>query len=102
VASHYLHRYYRGVLLVNISYALGVPELHHKETCSILHDAFKEYFCLGSTAELSDHTFLTYMSAILMIMARERGTLVPFFNEPDYIQEMSMPEWLALQKIIDN
>jgi hypothetical protein len=81
---------------------LGVPQRHHKETCSILHDAFKEYFCIGSTAELSDHTFLTYMSAILMIMARERGTLVPFFNESDDIQEMSMREWLALQKIIDN
>jgi hypothetical protein len=101
VASHYLHRYYRGILLVNVSYALGVPELHHKETVSILHDAFKEYFCLGSTADLSDHTFLTYMSAILMIMARERGVLVPFFNEPDYIEDMPMPEWLALQKIID-
>jgi hypothetical protein len=102
VASHYLHRYYRGVLLVNISYALNVPVVHHKETVSILHDAFKEYFCIGSTADLNDHTFLTYMSAILMIMAREKGILVPFFNEPDYIQEMTMPEWLALQKIIDN
>ena len=101
MASHYLHRYYRGVLLTNISYALGVPELHHKKSCSLLHEAFKEYFCIGSTADLSEHTFLTYMSAILMIMARERGILVPFFNEPDYIAEMSMPEWLALQKIID-
>ena len=101
MASHYLHRYYRGVLLVNISYALGVPELYHKETVSILHDAFKEYFCIGSTSDLSDHTFLTYMSGILMIMAREKGRLVPFFNEPDYIEEMTMIEWLALQKIID-
>jgi hypothetical protein len=100
VSSHYLHRYYRGVLLPNISYALGVPQRHHKETCSILHDAFKEYFCIGSTAELSDHTFLTYMSAILMIMARERGTLVPFFNESDDIQDMSMRNWITLQRII--
>lgn len=99
--SAYLHRYYRGVLLKNISYALGVPELHHKESCAILHDAFKEYFCIGSTADLSEHTFLTYMSAILMIMAREKGILVPFFNEPDYIADMSMTEWLELMRIID-
>lgn len=101
MASHYLHRYYRGVLLVNISYALGVPELHHKESCSILHDAFKKYFCIESTSDLSDHTFLTYMSAILMIMAREKGVLIPFFNESDDIQEMSMKDWIILQKIID-
>lgn len=101
MASHYLHRYYRGVLLVNISYDLGVPQVHHKETVSKLHDAFKGYFCIGSTADLSDHTFLAYMSAILMIMAREKGILTPFFNEPDYVAEMTMPEWLALQKIID-
>lgn len=101
MANHYLHKYYRGVLLVNISYALGVPQLHHKESCSILHDAFKEYFCLESTSDITDHTFLTYMSAILMIMAREKGRLVPFFNEPDHIEDMNMIEWLALQKIID-
>lgn len=36
-----------------------------------------------------------------MIMAREKGTLIPFFNEPDYVEEMEMIEWLELQKIID-
>lgn len=101
MADHYLHRYYRGVLLPNISYALGVPQVHHGKTCKILHDAFKEYLCIGSTADMSDHIFLTYMSAILMLMAREKGILVPFFNEPDYIADMTMTEWLTLQKIID-
>lgn len=101
MSSHYLHRYYRGVLLPNISYALGVPQRHHRETCSMLHDAFKEYFCINTTADLSDHTFLTYMSAILMIMAREKGVLIPFFNEPDHAEEMEMSEWLELQRIID-
>ena len=101
MSSHYLHRYYRGVLLVNISYSLGVPQRHHKESCSILHDAFKEYFCIGSTSNFSDHTFLTYMSAILMVMARERGVLIPFFNEPDHVGDMTMTEWLLLMKIID-
>ena len=41
------------------------------------------------------------MSAILMLMAREKGILVPFFNEPDYVQDMEMQDWLNLQKIID-
>lgn len=101
MASHYLHRYYRGVLLPNVAYSLGVPQTFHKEVCSVLNDAFKTYLCVKTTADFSDHTFLTYMSAILMLMAREKGTLIPFFNEPDYLEEMTMPEWLELQKIID-
>lgn len=89
------------MLLPNISYSLGVPQRNHRKTCSILHGAFKEYFCIGSTADMSNHTFLTYMSAILMVMAREKGILIPFFNEPDYVEDMEMIEWLELQKIID-
>lgn len=80
---------------------LGVPKGHHKNTCSQLHDAFKEYLCVKTTADFTDHTFLTYMSAILMLMAREKGILVPFLNEPSDIEDMEMQDYLNLQKIID-
>lgn len=102
MSSHYLHKYYRGVLLPSIAYALGVPQAHIKKESARLHDAFKEYLCVNSTADFtSDSAYLTYMSTILMLMAREKGILVPFLNEPDYAQDMSMPDWLNLQKIID-
>jgi hypothetical protein len=101
VADAFYHRYYRGVLLRRIAYVLGVPEGDHGRVCGTLHKAFKEYFCINSTGNLSNHTFMVYMSAILMIMAREKGVLIPFFNEPDHSEEMTMPEWLELQKIID-
>lgn len=80
---------------------LGVPQVHVKKESAKLHDAFKEYLCVSSTSEFSDHTFLTYLSAILMLMAREKGILIPFLNEPDYAQDMSMTDWIYLQKIID-
>ena len=101
MSSHYLHRYYRGVLLPSIAYMLGVPQVHIKKESAKLHDAFKEYLCISSTSGFTDHTFLTYMSAILMLMAREKGILVPFLNEPDYAQDMEMQDWFNLQKIID-
>ncbi len=102
MADAFYHRYYRGVLLVKICYSLGVPQGDHKKVCDVLHRSFKEYFCVKSTANFDNHTFLTYLSAILMIMAREKGLLVPIFNEPDHIGEMTMTEWFALCKIIDN
>ena len=95
------HRYYRGVLLPSIAYSLGVHYTKNKEVCEILHRAFKEYLCVDTTSGFTDHEFLTYMSAILMLMAREKGKLIPFLNEPDYVEEMSMSDWLKLQKIID-
>ncbi len=99
MADAFYHQYYRGVLLYKIAYSLGrIPD---KSVTTLLHDAFKEYFCIRSTADLSNHRFLVYMSAILMIMARERGVLIPFFNEPDDINEMTMKQWFNLQKIID-
>jgi len=101
VADAFFHHFYRGVLLPKIAYSLGVRQIHHKEVCGILHLEFKKYFCIKTTADLSNHRFLVYMSAILMIMAREKGTLVPFFNEPDDIEEMTMRQWLDLQQIID-
>ena len=101
MADHFYHRYYRGVLLTKIAYSLGVPEGNHKVACNQLHKAFKEYLCVSSTADMSNHRFLVYMSAILMLMAREKGTLIPFFNEPNNSEEMNMIEWLNLQKIID-
>ena len=101
MADHRYHRHYRGNLLPRVAYSLGVPKDHHKEVCKILHTAFKEYLCVTSTADLSNSQFMVYMSAVLMLMAREKGKLIPFYNEPENVDQMSMPEWLRLQKIID-
>jgi len=101
VADGFHHRYYRGVLLPKIAWALSGGKGDQAKIVGILHSAFKEYFCIGTTADLSNGRFMVYMSAILMIMVREKGRLIPFYNEPDDIEEMSMPEWLKLQKFID-
>jgi hypothetical protein len=101
VADAYFHRYYRGILLRRIAYSLGVPEGDHARVCKELNTAFKEYLCVKSTGDFSNHTFLVYMSAILMLMAREKGVLIPFFNESDDIEEMPMNQWIELQKLID-
>lgn len=95
------HRYYRGILLPKIAYYLSGGRGDQKKIVDILHRAFKEYFCIGTTASLSNHHFLVYMSAILMWMAREKGILIPFFNESDDINEMTMTEWLKLQRSIE-
>lgn len=99
--SHRYHRYYRGIFLQKIAYALGVPQMHHKKVCAELHKAFKEYLMVESTAGFSDHQFLTYMSAILMLMSREMGVVIPFMHEPDNAEEMELQDWFALQEIID-
>ena len=101
MASHYLFKYYWGVMLPKICFALGVPQIHHKKVCPMLHKMFKEYLCLKTISDLNDHEMLTFLSIILMILAREFGVLLPFMNESDDIQEMSMRDWLALQRIID-
>ena len=101
MADKWYHSYYRGVLLPKIAYALSSGHGDQKKYVGMLHKAFKEYFCIGSTADLSNHHFLLYLSAIIMIMAREKGLLVPFINEPNNCDEMSMVDWLNLQRIID-
>lgn len=89
------------MLLPKIAWALSGGKGDQKEIVGILHREFKEYFCVKTTADFTNGRFMAYLSAILMIMARERGLLIPFYNEPDDIQDFTMEEWFKLQKFIE-
>lgn len=101
MSEAWLHRFYRGVYLPKIAWALSKGKGDQKQHVKELHKAFSTYFSVSSTADFNNHEFLCYLSQIQMIMIRERSMMVPFLNEPDTVQEMDMKSFLELQRIID-
>ncbi|MFA5299805.1 MAG: hypothetical protein WC389_16600 [Lutibacter sp.] len=92
--------YYWGVLLPAICDELGIKKEHAKEACDELHQAFKEYFNLKSIGALDTHKSESVFGAIRMIMARERGMLLPMPHDPPVkiLRIMPMQMFLNLYK----
>ena len=88
-------------MLPKLCFALGVPKVHHKKVSLLLHDAFKTYLDCKTISNLNNHEMLTFLSIVLMLCSREFGILLPFFHEPNDCEDLSMKEWLDLQRIID-
>jgi len=91
-------RYYWGVLLPALCEGLGVPKDRHVEITETLHKAFKEYFSLKSISSLNIHKTEIVFSRIRMLMARERGILLPLPNDPPMkiLEAMPMEMFLKL------
>ncbi len=101
MADHLYFKFYQGVYLPKIAWALSKGSGDQKQHVRELHKVFKKYFCVSSTSGFNNHEFLIYLSKIQMIMIREKGIMPPLFNESDDIQDMSLKDFINLQKIIN-
>ena len=102
MADAFYHRFYRGIYLPRIAWVLSKGKGDQVEHVNELHRAFKEYFNVRTTADFNNHEFLCYLSKIQMIMVRERGWMIPMFNEGLNINRMTMRQWLFHCRVIDN
>lgn len=69
--------YYWGVLLPAVCDEMNIDKDKYQEVCGLLHSAFKEYLSIKSIAKLDTHRTEVVFSTIRMLMARERGMLLP-------------------------
>ena len=94
MASHWWHKYYRGVFLPNLCREWNLSE----DACEPLHQAFKEAFDIDSTAYLDDDSFYNYIDSLHGLLLVEFGTLLPYINEPTDVAEISMKKFLDIYK----
>jgi len=95
------YRYYYGVLLYQICFLMRIPKLKHKQASAELHKAFKEYAGITTMTKLNTSQTERYLSMIRMLMARERGMFLHEPNEPEFIEDWSMKDFLNY-KLYDN
>ena len=80
---------------------MRIPKVKHKVASKELHQAFKDYAGVDSMTKLNTQQTEKYLSMIRMLMARERGMFLHEPNEPEFLEDWSMKEFLNL-KLYDN
>jgi hypothetical protein len=75
---------------------MKIPKSKHVQASKELHKAFKNYVDIDTLTTLDNKQMQSYIGMVLMLCSRERGWLIPLPNEPEYLCDMSMKEYLSV------
>lgn len=95
--SHKQFKYLYGVVYRDICFLMKIPKSKHKKASEELHEAFKVYAGIDTLTDLDTKQMENYLGMIRMLMARERGWMMHEPNEPEFIEDYSMKEFLNLK-----
>jgi hypothetical protein len=76
---------------------MRIPKSNRKKASDELHKAFKEYAGIDTLTKLNTREMEAYLSMIRMLMARERGMFLSEPNEPDFLCDWSMQNFIKLK-----
>ena len=99
--SHKQFKYLYGVLLPQICFKMRIYKKNYKKASNEINKAFKEYTQTPNLSKLNATEMEKYLSIIRVWFCVERGWFLHEPNEPEFLEDYSMREFLNL-KLYDN